>query len=119
MNSLRLHAGRDESTPIDRRTFLKVMSAAGAGLTLGIFAADSAAQTSGPGKTTGAAQAACEHAAGGRRNGRAAAGKARSHARAKRHRAGSRSQAVRGRNTHGSGCARDAACRATGITPRA
>jgi isoquinoline 1-oxidoreductase subunit beta len=55
MNSLRLHADKDASTPIDRRTFLKVMSATGAGLTLGIFAADNAAQVSGPGKTTGTA----------------------------------------------------------------
>src|SRR5206468_8299662 len=46
---------RDESTPIDRRTFLKVMSVTGAGLTLGIFAVDNAAQVSGPGKTTGTA----------------------------------------------------------------
>jgi isoquinoline 1-oxidoreductase beta subunit len=55
MNSLRLHADVDASTPIDRRTFLKVISATGAGLTLGIFAADNAAQVSGPGKTTGTA----------------------------------------------------------------
>jgi isoquinoline 1-oxidoreductase beta subunit len=55
MNSLRLHAARDASTSIDRRTFLKVMSATGAGLTLGIFAADNAAQVSGPGKTIGTA----------------------------------------------------------------
>jgi isoquinoline 1-oxidoreductase beta subunit len=53
MNSLRLHAERDASPPIDRRTFLKVMSATGAGLTLGIFAGDNVAQVSGPGKTTG------------------------------------------------------------------
>ena len=55
MNSLRLHADSDATLPIDRRTFLKVISATGAGLTLGIFAGDSAAQVSGPGKTTGAA----------------------------------------------------------------
>ncbi|HYT98055.1 MAG TPA: twin-arginine translocation signal domain-containing protein, partial [Casimicrobiaceae bacterium] len=55
MNSLRLHADRHAATPIDRRTFLKVMSATGAGLTLGIFVADNAAQVSGPGKTTGTA----------------------------------------------------------------
>jgi len=55
MNSLRLKTDRDASTPIDRRTFLKVMSATGAGLTLGIFAADNAAQVAGPGKTTGTA----------------------------------------------------------------
>src|SRR5437588_12776545 len=58
MNPLRLHAEKDASTPIDRRTFLKAMSATGAGLTLGIFAVDTAAQVSGPGKTSGTAAAA-------------------------------------------------------------
>src|SRR5438067_3231716 len=55
MNSLRLHEQRIGA--FDRRTFLKVMSAAGAGLTLGIFTRDGAAQTSGPGKTSGAVAA--------------------------------------------------------------
>src|SRR5438034_10186761 len=55
MNPLRLQARSDAS--IDRRTFLKVVSAAGAGLTLGIFVGESSAQTSGPGKTTGTAAA--------------------------------------------------------------
>jgi isoquinoline 1-oxidoreductase beta subunit len=55
MNSLHLHADSDASPPIDRRTFLKVISATGAGLTLGIFAGEGTAQVSGPGKTTGAA----------------------------------------------------------------
>jgi isoquinoline 1-oxidoreductase subunit beta len=55
MNSLRLRADTHAATPIDRRTFLKVMSVTGAGLTLGIFAADNAAQMSGPGKTAGTA----------------------------------------------------------------
>src|SRR5437867_7639 len=53
MNPLRLQARADAST--DRRTFLKVVSAAGAGFTLGIFVGESSAQTSGPGKTTGTA----------------------------------------------------------------
>ncbi|HEY3177994.1 MAG TPA: xanthine dehydrogenase family protein molybdopterin-binding subunit [Casimicrobiaceae bacterium] len=39
----------------DRRAFLKVMTATGAGLTLGIFPIDGVAQTSGPGKTVGTA----------------------------------------------------------------
>src|SRR5207248_5846720 len=53
MNPLRLQARADAS--IDRRAFLKVMSAAGAGLTLGIFPGEGSAQTSGPGKTTATA----------------------------------------------------------------
>jgi len=55
MNSSRLQSRAGAS--IDRRSFLKVVSAAGAGLTLGIFARENVAQTAGPGKTTGAAAA--------------------------------------------------------------
>jgi isoquinoline 1-oxidoreductase beta subunit len=40
-----------------RRTFLKVTAAAGAGFTLGIYTAETAAKMSGPGKTTGTAAA--------------------------------------------------------------
>ena len=53
MNTLRLQSGADAS--IDRRAFLKVVGAAGAGFTLGIFSSEDFAQTSGPGKTVGAA----------------------------------------------------------------
>ena len=42
---------------MSRRVFLKSTAAAGAGLTLGIYVADAAAQMSGPGKTVGAAAA--------------------------------------------------------------
>src|SRR4029450_12050032 len=40
---------------MSRRVFLKASAAAGAGLSLGIFTADAAAQMSGPGKTVGSA----------------------------------------------------------------
>ena len=55
MNWLRLKASAEGS--IDRRTFLKAVTTAGAGLTLGIFSSEDVAQTSGPGKTTGPAPA--------------------------------------------------------------
>jgi isoquinoline 1-oxidoreductase subunit beta len=55
MNSSRLQARAGAS--IDRRTFLKVVGAAGTGLTLGIFIDDASAETSGPGKTAGSAAA--------------------------------------------------------------
>jgi isoquinoline 1-oxidoreductase beta subunit len=42
---------------LDRREFLKVTAAAGAGLTLGFWSAAAAAQASGPGKTVGTAAA--------------------------------------------------------------
>jgi len=42
---------------MSRRVFLKTTAAAGAGLSLGIFTLDAAAQMSGPGKTVGAAAA--------------------------------------------------------------
>jgi isoquinoline 1-oxidoreductase beta subunit len=42
---------------LDRREFLKVAAAAGAGLTLGFWSAATAAQASGPGKTVGTAAA--------------------------------------------------------------
>ena len=43
------------ATGMSRRVFLKTTAAAGAGLSLGIFSLDAAAQMSGPGKTVGAA----------------------------------------------------------------
>src|SRR5205814_1465448 len=55
MNWLRLKASAEAS--IDRRTFLKAVTTAGAGLTIGIFSSEDVAQTSGPGKTTGPARA--------------------------------------------------------------
>jgi len=58
MNSSRLQSRA--GAPIDRRSFLKVVSAAGAGLTLGIFANESVAQTGGPGKSTAVAADAPE-----------------------------------------------------------
>ena len=54
MNSSRFDSRA--AAPIDRRNFLKVVSVAGAGLTLGIFVNESVAQA-GPGKTTGNAAA--------------------------------------------------------------
>ncbi|MFO1313136.1 MAG: xanthine dehydrogenase family protein molybdopterin-binding subunit [Burkholderiales bacterium] len=42
---------------MSRRVFLKKSTAAGAGLTLGLYVADAAAQASGPGKTVGSAAA--------------------------------------------------------------
>ena len=52
MNPRRLNEREAVRPFVDRRTFLKVVSAAGAGLTLGLFDDESVAQTSGPGKTT-------------------------------------------------------------------
>ena len=54
MNPMRM---RPPTPPadIDRRVFLKATAAAGAGLTLGIWAGAAVAQTSGPGKTVGSA----------------------------------------------------------------
>src|SRR5437588_6668670 len=52
MNPLRSQSADEDS--VDRRTFLKVVGAAGAGLTLGIFSSQDSAQMSGPGKATGA-----------------------------------------------------------------
>ncbi len=46
-----------DAARMSRRVFLKVGAAAGAGLSLGIFTADAAAQMSAPGKTAGAAAA--------------------------------------------------------------
>ncbi len=45
------------AVPMDRRVFLKATAAAGAGLTLGIWAGPAPAQASGPGKTVGSAAA--------------------------------------------------------------
>ena len=54
MNFTRMQFPPPEPRPaMTRRAFLKVTGAAGAGLTLGIFDFDVAAQTSGPGKTVG------------------------------------------------------------------
>jgi isoquinoline 1-oxidoreductase beta subunit len=51
MNFKRIqYAGSTTRAAMTRRAFLKVTGAAGAGLTLGIFDLDAAAQTSGPGK---------------------------------------------------------------------
>ena len=47
------YAGSASRTAMTRRAFLKATGAAGAGLTLGFFDLDAAAQTSGPGKTFG------------------------------------------------------------------
>ena len=58
MNFKRIqYAGSTTQAAMTRRAFLKVTSAAGAGLTLGIFDLDAAAQTSGPGKPAAAAAA--------------------------------------------------------------
>ena len=54
MNFKRIqHARSTAPAAMTRRAFLKVTGAAGAGLTLGFFDLDAAAQTSGPGKTYG------------------------------------------------------------------
>jgi isoquinoline 1-oxidoreductase subunit beta len=56
MNPMRMRPAAPAAA-IDRRVFLKATAAAGAGLTLGIWAGAAAAQASGPGKTVGAAAA--------------------------------------------------------------
>ena len=58
MNPMRMRP-RDATPPgtMSRRVFLKSTAAAGAGLTLGLYFGDAAAQMSGPGKTVGAAAA--------------------------------------------------------------
>ena len=53
MNPMRMRP--IESQTVSRRVFLKASAAAGAGLSLGIYFGDAAAQMSGPGKTVGAA----------------------------------------------------------------
>ncbi|HYQ98780.1 MAG TPA: xanthine dehydrogenase family protein molybdopterin-binding subunit [Casimicrobiaceae bacterium] len=58
MNPMRMRpVGTPPATGLDRREFLKVTAAAGAGLTLGFWSGAAAAQASGPGKTVGAAAA--------------------------------------------------------------
>src|SRR4029450_9802657 len=47
-----------DAAGMSRRVFLKVSAAAGAGLSLGIFAGEAAAQMSAPGKTVGSAATA-------------------------------------------------------------
>jgi isoquinoline 1-oxidoreductase beta subunit len=58
MNPMRMRP-RTEIPPatIDRRVFLKVAAAAGAGLTLGIWTGAASGQASSPGKTIGSATA--------------------------------------------------------------
>ena len=53
MNPMRMRPIPDAT--MSRRVFLKKSSAAGAGLTLGLYLGEAAAQASGPGKTVGAA----------------------------------------------------------------
>ncbi len=55
MNPMRMRPIVDAT--MTRRAFLKKTSAAGAGLTLGLYVGDAAAQASGPGKTVGSAAA--------------------------------------------------------------
>ncbi len=56
MNPMRMRPRTQlPATTIDRRVFLKVTAAAGAGLTLGIWSGPTVAQASGPGKTVGSA----------------------------------------------------------------
>jgi isoquinoline 1-oxidoreductase beta subunit len=56
MNPMRMRP-RDAAVPatMSRRVFLRSTAAAGAGLTLGLYLGDAAAQMSGPGRTVGAA----------------------------------------------------------------
>ena len=53
MNPMRMRPIPDAT--MNRRAFLKTTSAAGAGLTLGLYLGEAAAQASGPGKTVGSA----------------------------------------------------------------
>jgi isoquinoline 1-oxidoreductase subunit beta len=57
MNPQRMQSLPAQAGTLTRRAFLKVTAATGAGLTLGIFIGEPAAQMSGPGKTAGTAAA--------------------------------------------------------------
>jgi isoquinoline 1-oxidoreductase subunit beta len=57
MNPMRMRPSSFPAPGVDRRGFLKMTAAAGAGLTLGFWTGSAAAQESGPGKTAGAASA--------------------------------------------------------------
>src|SRR5262245_31684081 len=57
MNPMRMRPSNFSAPGVDRRGFLKMTAAAGAGLTLGFWTGAATAQESGPGKTAGAATA--------------------------------------------------------------
>jgi isoquinoline 1-oxidoreductase subunit beta len=57
MNPMRMRPASFPAPGLDRRGFLKMAAAGGAGLTLGFWAGGATAQESGPGRTAGAAAA--------------------------------------------------------------